>query len=372
MNRQQNERKKKPQSAAFQFAPGLLCSPGGRAHRGLRERFVHVLLWLGTLALLLLLLDWTGAMHSGTTADDADRALEIHAYEYALEGSDARAGVFVRPCMITHGIEEHAHPVPVFLLCRGCLRAGGDERRGERRAHVDETDTLESRVRVGKRVRERKRSAEGKAGQGLLLGLVHGRHRGGTRGGVGGSGRRRIGGRGRGELGVSLVAGLFGVDGCASATSSERQVDGSSGMGVFRDVWRWSAAWWQTGSRRLTANTDLLCVVVGLVADGGLTALSLELSTISGRDLGNVGSHLSAGHLPHALRVLLDVLLAATARMARADELGVVLETRGDGLAAVGVALDELDHLRLLLVHAPFLEGSETGEDERVPVVAVP
>ena len=81
--------------------------------------------------------------------------------------------------------------------------------------------------------------------------------------------------------------------------------------------------------------------------------------------------HLATGHLAHALGVLLDVLFAPAARVACAHELGVVFEARRDGLAPVRVALDELDHLGLLLARAPLLESGDIGKDEGVPVVGV-
>ena len=69
--------------------------------------------------------------------------------------------------------------------------------------------------------------------------------------------------------------------------------------------------------------------------------------------------------------MFLDVLFATAARVAGADEFGVVFEAGRDRFAAVGVALYELDHLRLLFLGSPFLEGSDVGEDEGVPVVGV-
>lgn len=69
--------------------------------------------------------------------------------------------------------------------------------------------------------------------------------------------------------------------------------------------------------------------------------------------------------------MFLDILFAAAAGVAGADELGVVFEARRDRFAAVGVALYELDHLCFLFVGSPFLEGGHVGEDEGVAVVGV-
>lgn len=69
--------------------------------------------------------------------------------------------------------------------------------------------------------------------------------------------------------------------------------------------------------------------------------------------------------------MFLDVLFATAARVAGADEFGVVFEAGRDGFAAVRVALYELDHLCLLFVRAPLQEGGGVGEDEGIAVVGV-
>lgn len=107
---------------------------------------------------------------------------------------------------------------------------------------------------------------------------------------------------------------------------------------------------------RYVAHSDLLGVVVCLVADGRLTPLSLQFS---------------AGDLSDAFRVLLDVLFAAAAGVTSTNEFGVVLEARRDSFAAMRVSLYKLDHLCFLLASSPLLEGGEVLEDEGVAVVGV-
>lgn len=84
-----------------------------------------------------------------------------------------------------------------------------------------------------------------------------------------------------------------------------------------------------------------------------------------------MNAHFSTGHLSDPFGVFLDILFATTAGVAGTDEFGVVLEAGRDRFAAVGVALDELDHLCFFLVGPPILEGGDVGEDEGVAVVGV-
>lgn len=85
----------------------------------------------------------------------------------------------------------------------------------------------------------------------------------------------------------------------------------------------------------------------------------------------HANAHFSTGDLSDAFWVFLDVLFATATRVAGAYEFGVVLEAGRDCFAAVCVAFYELDHLSLLLVCAPFLEGGDVWEYEGVTVVGV-
>lgn len=69
--------------------------------------------------------------------------------------------------------------------------------------------------------------------------------------------------------------------------------------------------------------------------------------------------------------MFLDILFATAAGVTGADEFGVILEAGRDGFTAVSVAFYEFDHLGFFFVCAPFLEGGDAGEDERVAVVGV-
>lgn len=69
--------------------------------------------------------------------------------------------------------------------------------------------------------------------------------------------------------------------------------------------------------------------------------------------------------------MFLDIFLAATAGMAGTDEFGVIFEAGRDGLATVGVAFHEFDHLSFLFVCSPFLKGGDVGKDEGVAIVGV-
>ena len=69
--------------------------------------------------------------------------------------------------------------------------------------------------------------------------------------------------------------------------------------------------------------------------------------------------------------MFLDILFAPAARVAGADELGVVFEAGRDRFAAVCIALDKLDHLGFLFAGAPFLEGGDVEKDEGVAIVRV-
>jgi hypothetical protein len=53
------------------------------------------------------------------------------------------------------------------------------------------------------------------------------------------------------------------------------------------------------------------------------------------------------------------------------DEFSMVLETGRDGFATMSVALHEFNHLSFFLMLSPFLEGSEVGKYESIPIVTV-
>ena len=96
---------------------------------------------------------------------------------------------------------------------------------------------------------------------------------------------------------------------------------------------------------------------------------------------------LAAGDFTDAFGMFLDVLFAAAARMACADQLGVVFEARRVGFAAVGVTLGnvqwqqtsacmlhylhEFDAVTLFLCCAPSLEGIHICEYKSVAIVGI-
>lgn len=291
------------------------------------------------LGLVLLLRHRTRAMdtrgQTNAASDDIDGALDVQPEEHALECSNTSAGIFVCPCVAADRVEEHVHAFPGFLLCRGPLWGSCND--GWCRVSDARWWSIvwEGVWGVGKGCT----CWEARHG-GLLWWLLRRRRRHG-RGGDRVGGGRRIGCRGGGgDLGVTFALRLFSLDSRSSATPSERQVGEPNRMRVFRDV----------------AYADLLGIIIGLVTDGCLTPLSFELST---------------GDLSDALWVLLDILLSTAARVTGTYELGVIFETWGDRFAAMGVALHELDHLRLLFTCSPFLKGFDGRKHERVPVVAV-
>lgn len=104
------------------------------------------------------------------------------------------------------------------------------------------------------------------------------------------------------------------------------------------------------------ACTDFFRIVVGLVADGGGASLAFQLS---------------AGDLADAFWVLLHILLPSAPRMPRTDELGMILESRWDSFASMGIALYKLNHVALLLLRAPLLEGIEIREAKGISVVGI-
>jgi hypothetical protein len=69
--------------------------------------------------------------------------------------------------------------------------------------------------------------------------------------------------------------------------------------------------------------------------------------------------------------MLLYVFLSPASGMPRADQLCVVFESRRNGFGAVGIALDEFDHVGFLLALTPNLKGIDVGEAEGVTVLVV-
>lgn len=155
--------------------------------------------------------------------------------------------------------------------------------------------------------------------------------------------------------------------------SGEEEVGFADFMRMLVVVWRYLS---ESHPRRkkdsLTARSDLISVIEGLVANRRGTPLSLNLPSIRAGSLrrqGQRAAHLPARQLPLPLRKLLDVFLPAAPSMPRAHEFGVILEAWWDGLAAVGVALDKLDNFSFLLARAPGLELLQVRKNECIPIV---